>query len=217
MKIKIRLSGEKIIAIPIISSMPPSSTSVNTPRGRRGIPPAAGPRIRKAVHELGPDANFSTVLLDECPTPQIINRIRTHLDCDAVGVIEFGIKNGWHLHIVHLRSLEDAKKILSNYGEVHSRKIDSVSRTAWYLTKSIGIMPPSEHPKSWYFCSRHLGKDEVFYIDSTVLEVCAVGQWVQKDFYLITDRTYTTVAYLKNLPRWIPPPEEISPLNCNEV
>lgn len=200
MKIKIRVSGSHIIAIPIHSTIPPKNLNPHHPRGGRGIPPAAGPRIRKSVHELGPNANFSTVLLDECPSPEIINRIRTHLKCDAVGVIEFGIKNGWHLHIVHLRSIPDAQKILSNYGRVHTKKILNVNRTAWYLTKSIGIMPPSEHPKSWYFCSRDLGRDEIFYIDSTMVEVCAVGQWEQREYYFLAVNTSTTLAYLKKLP-----------------
>ncbi len=202
MKIKIRVSGGSIIAIPIYPNVPPKNLNSPRPRGRKGLPRAAGPRIRKSVQELGPKANFSTVLLDECPSPGIINRIRTHLKCDAVGVIEFGIKNGWHLHIVHTRSIADANKILSNYGRSHTEKILNVNRTAWYLTKSIGIMAPSEHPKSWYFCSRDLGRDEIFYIDSTVLEVMRVGDWEIKDYYLITENTITTLAHLKKLPRY---------------
>lgn len=200
MKIKIRVSGASIIAIPINPSIVPPLRKSNPSRGGKGIPPAAGPRIRKAVQDLGPNSNFSTVLLDECPKPEIINRIRTHLKCDVVGVIEFGIKNGWHLHIVHKRSLADADKILSNYGEVHSRKIENINRTTWYMTKSIGIMPPSDYPKSWYFCSRDLGRDEVFYIDSTIVEVMSVGVWEIKDYYLIAVNTITTLAHLKKLP-----------------
>jgi hypothetical protein len=202
MKIKIRVSGASIIATPINPTITPKSNKSHLSRGGKGLPAGAGTRIRNAVNELGPDATFSTVLLDECPDSKILNRIRTHLQCDAVGIIEFGVKNGWHLHIVHQRSLADANKILSNYGTVHSRKIENVNRTAWYMTKSIGIMPPSEHPKSWYFCSRDLGRDEIFYIDSTMVEVCAVGEWQEREYYFLAVNTITTLAHLKKLPRY---------------
>jgi hypothetical protein len=205
MKIKIRVSGRHIIATPINSTIPPKSNKSHLSRGGKGLPAGAGNRIRNAVHELGPSATFSTVLLDECPDSKILNRIRTHLQCDAVGVVEFGIKNGWHLHIIHLRSVEDADKILSNYGRCHHEQVREGGRSAWYLTKNIGIIPPSEHPKSWYFCSRDLGRDEIFYIDSTVLEVTAVGVWQIKDYFLIAVNTFTTLNHLKKLPRY---PEE---------
>jgi hypothetical protein len=205
MKIKIRVSGRNIIATPINPTIPPKSNKSHLSRGGKGLPAGAGNRIRNAVHELGPSATFSTVLLSECPDSKILNRIRTHLQCDAVGVVEFGIKNGWHLHIIHLRSVEDAQRILSNYGRCHHEQVREGGRSAWYLTKSVGIMPPSDHPKSWYFCSRNLGRDEIFYVDSTLLEVCSVGVWQIKDYYLIAVNTITTLSHLKKLPRY---PEE---------
>lgn len=202
MKIKIRISGRTISATPINSSITVPPREKIGHRGEKGLPPGAGRRIRSAVEELGPDALFSTVLLSECPTPQIINRIRTHLESPAVGVIEFGVKNGWHLHIVHLRDQDDATKILSNYGENHHEPVRDNGRSAWYLTKGIGILPKSEYPKSWYFCSRSLGRDETFYIDSTLQKVMEVGTWQILEFCIVADRTYTTIAHLKNLPVW---------------
>lgn len=166
------------------------------------MPSSAGRRIRNAVEELGPDALFSTVMLDECPKPELINRIRTHISSPCVGVIEYGVKNGWHIHLVHLREKGDATKILENYGEVHHEKVRDKGRSAWYLTKSIGIMPESEHPSSWYFCTRALGRDEVFYVDSTMMEVQRIGTWKILDFCIVTDRTITTLVHLKKLPPW---------------
>jgi hypothetical protein len=205
MKIKIRISGRIISATPINPniSLPSPENSKISPRGSKGIPPSAGRRIRNAVDELGPDATFSTILLDECPNPEIINRIRTHIKSDCVGVIEFGIQNGWHIHLVHLRSIQDAHKILSNYGRCHHEKVRHGGKTGWYLTKSIGAAPPSEYPKSWYFCSRDLGRDEIFYVDSTIMEVCSTGVWKICEFCLITENTFTTLAHLKKLPPWL--------------
>jgi hypothetical protein len=207
MKIKIRVSGRIITATPINPNIsPPHRENIKiTPRGSRGLPPSAGRRIRNAVDELGPDAIFSTILLDECPNSEIINRIRTHIQSDCVGVIEFGVQNGWHIHIVHMRSIQDAHKILGNYGRCHHEKVRDKGRSGWYLTKSIGIMPESEHPKSWYFCSRDLGRDEIFYVDSTLLEVRAIGTWKVCEFCIITIKTFTTLAHLKKLPPWTGP------------
>lgn len=208
-KIKIRISGSTISASPVnpTSVSAPSRENIKiSPRGSKGLPPSAGRRIRNAVEELGPDAIFSTILLDACPTPQLINRIRTHLASPCVGVIEFGIQNGWHIHLVHLRSIEEAAKILSNYGRSHHEKIRDCRRTAWYLTKSIGVAPPEEHPKSWYFCSRDLGQEEVFYVDSTLAEVRSCGGiWRICEFCIITQSTFTTIAKLKKLPPWRDP------------
>lgn len=211
MKIKIRISGGIISASPVNPniSLPSRENIKISPRGSKGLPPSAGRRIRNAVEELGPDAIFSTILFEKCPTPAIINRIRTHLKSPCVGVIEFGIKNGWHIHLVHNRSIEDAHKILSNYGRCHHEKIKDSRRTAWYLTKSIGEIPPSEHPKSWYFCSRELGREEIFYINSTLEEVRGCGGiWRIFEFCILTENTFTTSANLKKLPRWRDPEKQ---------
>ena len=202
MKIKIRISATKIIATPINPSISVSRGDRIHNRGELGLPPSAGRRIRNAVEEIGESSLFSTVLLDECPTPEIINRIRTHLAVPCVGVVELGCKNGWHLHIVHGLDKDDAAKILENYGTTYHRKIDNVGKTAWYMTKNIGIKPSGQHPISWYFCSRDLGRDEVFYVDSTLKEIRLTGSWIILEFCIICDRSYTTVAHLKKLPIW---------------
>ena len=209
LKIKIKILGGHITATPINTKLSSFPQKQHRPRGENGLPPSSAGRIRAAVNELGGDALFSTVLLAESPTPNILNRIRTHLDCNCVGVVEFGLKNGWHIHIVHERNYDDAHRILSNYGQVHTDRIQNCNKTAWYMTKSIGLIPPDEHPISWYFCTRELGRAETFYIDSTVMEVVKVGEWKILDYFLISKYSLTTVAHLKNLPPWIEPGKEI--------
>ena len=202
MKIKIRISASKISATPINPSISVNRGHRIHSRGELGLPPSAGRRIRNAVEEIGTDGLFSTVFLPDCPTPELINRIRTHLKCQAVGVVEYGMQNGWHIHIVHELDRDSAAKILDNYGRSHHENIKDIRRSAWYLTKNIGIKPSGEHPISWYFCSRELGRDEVFYVDSTLKEIRLTGSWIILEFCIICDRTYTTVAHLKKLKRW---------------
>lgn len=204
MKIKIRISQCGIIAIPITKSIiPPPPRPKNLPRGRHGLPKSAAPRIRSAVNEIG-EGIFSTIFFDVCPTAEIINRIRTHFKCPIVGVIEYGVKNGWHIHLVHNVPESIADRILSNYSEKrHHRKIDNIKSTAWYLTKSVGDkLPDGDLPNHWYFCSRDLGRDEIFYVDSTIVELKTICNWEEREYYFIALNTLTTVHSLKNLPRY---------------
>lgn len=207
MKIKIRIGSRLTSATPINSSITPPPRTAKSPRGSRGLPEGAKRRIRNSVHELGPNAIFSTVMLNECPNPQILNRIRTHLGCDAVGVVEFGTREGWHIHIIHILSPEKAHKILSNYGRCNSEKVRSGDSSAWYIVKGCEF-PEDDYPKSWYFCSRSLGRDEVIYVDSTIAEVCRVGIWNEFEYSYITQSSLTTAAHLKKLPRWSDPPRQ---------
>lgn len=211
-KIKIRISGASIIAIPIYPTIPPPPSNKNLPRGRHGLPKSSAPRIRSAVGEIR-NANFSTIFFTEYPDAKIINRIRTHLNTKCVGVIEYGIKNGWHLHIVHDLDIDIADRILKNYSDKrHHKKIDNINRTAWYMTKSCGDIPPcGDLPSHWYFCSRDLGREEIFYIDSTMVEVCSVGIWEEREYYFLTPNTFTTLAHLKKIPIWREPiPESLN-------
>jgi hypothetical protein len=201
MKIKIRVCGGVILAIPIYPIVAPKNRIPHLPRGGKGLPISAGPRLRKAAREIK-NPIFSTILFTECPPPGLINRIRTHLNCDCLGVIEFGVKNGWHIHIIHGRSIVAAQRILSNYGRVHSEPIRDIERAAWYITKSCGEIPPPDHPKSWYFCTRNLGRDEIFYIDAEIADLFCTGEWEIREFYYLAKFSITTLAHLKKFPPW---------------
>lgn len=213
MKIKIRIGHRLTSATPIYPIIPPPPSELKSPRGKKGLPEGAKRRIRNAVGELGPNAIFSTVMLDSCPDSRILNRIRTHLGCDCVGVVEYGIREGWHIHIVHTLSRDKADRILSNYGRCNSEKVRSGDSSGWYMVKGCSF-PDSDYPKSWYFCSRSLGRDEVFYVDSTIEEVQKIGIWRESEYSWVTYTTLTTAVHLKKLPRWTDPPERYTSNLC---